>query len=285
MPKGKPGVTMSTLACSVCAASYQVPKGTEKNKTTCSPECSRKARSIKAARVETRHCATCGGAFECRPSVPNKYCSKACMYARNKALTHRNCEVCAKPYVASPSRLTRTCSYECGYKLREVANKLPPVTMACEECGTEEQLPPSLALTYRFCSAECKESNPDTIARKRLRMAGANNPMYTGLGVHSVSATGKAYRRSSPSKELVKCAKRRAAKKQAVPGWADHEKIASVYEHARQLTLETGEVHHVDHVVPLTSDLVCGLHCEHNLQVLTAFANLSKANHVWPDMP
>ena len=117
------------------------------------------------------------------------------------------------------------------------------------------------------------------------RVTGPGNPMYTGTGVHAVSATGRSYRRAAPAKELARCAKRRAAKKQAVPGWADHGKIASIYEHARQLTLETGEVHHVDHIVPLTSDLVCGLHCEHNLQVLTAFANLSKANHVWPDMP
>lgn len=41
----------------------------------------------------------------------------------------------------------------------------------------------------------------------------------------------------------------------------------------------------VDHIVPLTSDLGCGLHWEGNLQVIPAAANLAKKNFWWPDMP
>jgi hypothetical protein len=35
---------------------------------------------------------------------------------------------------------------------------------------------------------------------------------------------------------------------------------------------------HVDHVVPLKSDLVCGLHCEANLALMTGKANAAKHN-------
>ena len=42
---------------------------------------------------------------------------------------------------------------------------------------------------------------------------------------------------------------------------------------------------HVDHIVPLKSKIVCGLHCSANLQVIPAIINSSKGNRVWPDMP
>ena len=117
------------------------------------------------------------------------------------------------------------------------------------------------------------------------RMTGANNPNYTGDGVKSVSNSGRVYNRSAPHKELAKSAKRRASKKQAVPAWMDKSAVEAIYEKARRFTEITGEPFHVDHIVPLTSDIVCGLHWEGNLQVLPGAENLSKANRVWPDMP
>lgn len=41
---------------------------------------------------------------------------------------------------------------------------------------------------------------------------------------------------------------------------------------------------HVDHIVPLQSDSVCGFHTEQNLQLLVASDNSMKGNHWWPDM-
>ena len=73
-------------------------------------------------------------------------------------------------------------------------------------------------------------------------------------------------------------AKRRAQKRQAIPQWADLQHISALYTQAQQLTVETGIPHQVDHIVPLTSKQVCGLHCEHNLQVLTAAENNAKNN-------
>lgn len=80
-------------------------------------------------------------------------------------------------------------------------------------------------------------------------------------------------------------AARRAAQKSATPKWADLEAIEAVYLAAAERTKATGVLHHVDHIVPLQSKIVCGLHVQGNLQVLPAFDNQSKNNRHWPDMP
>ena len=66
--------------------------------------------------------------------------------------------------------------------------------------------------------------------------------------------------------------------KSAVPAWADKEKIKEYYNEAVRLTIETGIRHEVDHIIPLTHKLVCGLHNEFNLQVISQTANRSKNN-------
>lgn len=80
-------------------------------------------------------------------------------------------------------------------------------------------------------------------------------------------------------------AARLAAQLRATPAWADHDKIAEFYAESARLTRETGIVHHVDHIVPLRSKWVCGLHVHTNLQVLPAAENQSKSNRRWPYMP
>ena len=75
-------------------------------------------------------------------------------------------------------------------------------------------------------------------------------------------------------------AKRTARKLHATPAWANQEAIQAIYAEAARLTRETGIPHEVDHIYPLQSDIVCGLHCETNLQILTKTENLRKGNRV-----
>lgn len=77
----------------------------------------------------------------------------------------------------------------------------------------------------------------------------------------------------------------KASKLRAIPGWADVKAIKEIYAEATRLTKQTGILHHVDHCVPLKSAIVQGLHCEANLQILTASKNTVKSNKIWPNMP
>ena len=72
--------------------------------------------------------------------------------------------------------------------------------------------------------------------------------------------------------------KRRAEKLKRTPAWADQQAIRTVYDEAARLTQETGEAHHVDHIIPLQGKLVSGLHVANNLQVLHWRQNVLKRN-------
>lgn len=70
--------------------------------------------------------------------------------------------------------------------------------------------------------------------------------------------------------------KRMARKMNALPAWADLNKIKEIYAKARSM----GRGYHVDHIIPLQGKNVCGLHVETNLQILKAYDNQSKGNRM-----
>jgi 5-methylcytosine-specific restriction endonuclease McrA len=74
---------------------------------------------------------------------------------------------------------------------------------------------------------------------------------------------------------------RRRKHKQATPTWLTRKQkteIRALYQAAIRSTQITGQRYVVDHIYPLRSDVVCGLHVPWNLRILTQEDNLRKSN-------
>jgi hypothetical protein len=74
---------------------------------------------------------------------------------------------------------------------------------------------------------------------------------------------------------------RRRKHRLATPKWLTREQkgqIRELYKIAITMTKTTGEQYVVDHIVPLRSEFVCGLHVPWNLRVIPRQENLLKSN-------
>lgn len=74
---------------------------------------------------------------------------------------------------------------------------------------------------------------------------------------------------------------RKRRHRNATPPWITAEQklaMRKLYLEAQKLTKLTGERYVVDHIIPLISDSVCGLHVPWNLRVITQEENLKKSN-------
>lgn len=199
----------------------------------------------------------------------------------------RPCEVCGTVFRSPRSHAhVRTCSTACGYKIRKHPWEKSKVQLTCAGCGKVFTEHECHAERRKYCSHDCQFTDPANLARMSTNLVGEKNPAWKGgKTAFSISKTGRKYGRVPRDVELAKAAQRRARKMQATPAWADGDAILAFYAESNRLSIETGTVHHVDHIVPLTSKTVCGLHCEFNLQVLPGVENLRKHNRHWPDKP
>jgi hypothetical protein len=109
-----------------------------------------------------------------------------------------------------------------------------------------------------------------------LVIARANNQPKT-----QTSAYKRDWKARNPEYVQVSVNMRKRRVRHATPKWLTPEhkvQIRAMYLAARDLTRRTGVKHVVDHIVPLRSEVVCGLHVPWNLQILTHTANCAKSN-------
>ncbi len=98
-----------------------------------------------------------------------------------------------------------------------------------------------------------------------------------------------AYEKANRASATSRLAKYRASKLKATVQFEDIEfndfVISEFYDLAKLRTAATKINWHVDHIVPLQSEIVCGFHYYTNLRVITAKENQMKSNKYWKDMP
>lgn len=147
-----------------------------------------------------------------------------------------------------------------------------------------------LANRVRLLTAQAKRR---TLNRERST---ARDAKYRLLNRAKVQATRAAWRvahpnaarewrRMNPDKCSGYVQAHRAKMLKATPKWANKFFISEAYHLAKLRTEALGFPWHVDHIIPLRSKRVCGLHTEQNLRVIPGVENVRKNNRFWPDMP
>lgn len=267
---------MPSKNCEVCGTNFWSRLSATR---TCSTVCRNRliAKEKEQRHTVTKSCVVCGGGFTVTGYNPSRQtCSNECArsLAASKTTTRvqMSCVTCGKSFFSAPSQIAsgggRYCSKRCLYE-----RNAERMTRECVCCGKEFKSPPSHK-HVKTCSTECGY----------LYFSGERRPNYIGATRVVVGPDGAKVVVMSRWYSSKKNAQRRSAMLSATPEWADQDAIAKIYEELERVEAETGVVHHVDHIVPLISKKVCGLHCEANLRVFPAFDNLSKGNRHWPDM-
>ena len=264
--------------CEVCGSEFKARLTVVR---TCSLQCRNQLiSSEKSLRYQkTSQCVVCQGAFKVGATDANKQtCSVACSYKLRGSKTSKGetlkCKTCGSEFYAKLSQQKGIvgggsyCSKACLY-----SKNLSAMERACVCCGKKFSSPPSQARVLT-CSTKCGYE----------WFSGYRHGNYVGATYRALQADGTFKVFENRWYASKKNTGRRTAKDRATPAWADHAAIRAVYDAAVVLELTTGEKYHVDHMVPLKSKMVSGLHNQYNLQVIPRWDNLSKGNRHWPDM-
>lgn len=129
---------------------------------------------------------------------------------------------------------------------------------------------------HKARAKEWRKANPDKAREKANAWRRANPERAAEIR----SASIKRWRAKYPERAAAAIRLYQAQKRKALPKWADRNAMRAIYAEARRLTKETGVEHHVDHIIPINSPVVCGLHVEANLQVIPAVENARKGNRL-----
>ena len=148
---------------------------------------------------------------------------------------------------------------------------------ACVECMKEDWAVDNQRRSERPKSEASKAAGRRYYEKnKALVTARANN-----RPAEEVRKYRKTHKLRNPEMYKALTSVRKRRHRSATPKWLTAEDklvVRKLYLEAMRLTKLTGERYVVDHVVPLISDVVCGLHVPWNLRVMTQNENLRKSN-------
>jgi len=143
-------------------------------------------------------------------------------------------------------------------------------TKICNHCGFEGDI--SLFRKKENLCKSCHNKKRREYYSKNKEKENQKCKEYYINNKEKIQEVQKQWRKKNPGLWNARSARYRNAKLRATPKWANHAIIKDMYAKA------ASKGQHVDHIVPLKNGLVCGLHCEDNLQLLDPAENLSKGN-------
>lgn len=152
---------------------------------------------------------------------------------------------------------------------------------ACVECLKVEWQKSNESRAEYFRQYNKSEAGQDA----KQRYYEANKTLVIARAQARPHEEKRAYRNSWKEKNAIAIhadnKNRRRKHRDATPPWLTRRQkteMRSMYQIAITTTAILGVQHVIDHIWPLRSDFVCGLHVPWNLQILTQAQNLAKSN-------
>lgn len=195
----------------------------------------------------------------------------------------RKCKKCGKAD-RSPSGNCRPCSRKADEKRRPARRE-----EAKERSRVwREQNPERFRKAYRGwqeANRERTRQNAKKWSQDNSDRVKENKRAWREKNRARLNALIAEYRKSNPGIRGAERAARRVREKgQRIPLTADQRRqIRDIYKKCKQISAETGILHHVDHIMPLAGKNCSGLHVPWNLQIIPAVDNVRKSNKVFFD--
>lgn len=213
-----------------------------------------------------------------------------CEFSRNGPRLRAHCKSCISEYKARNRDAIRAKQREWVARNAEKVsahkkayNAANAESIRARRAAYNAKNKDSIAAYKKQYNAENKGSIREYASRRyreNREYYSAHNKEWIARNKEYRDSYSKQYREENREAKSKAERRRISSKLKATPVWADLQAIKEIYD----LADEIGGVH-VDHIVPLRSKIVCGLHVHWNLQILSPQENMAKGNWWWPDMP
>lgn len=167
----------------------------------------------------------------------------------------------------------------------KAAGRLATSCKICHNLKVKEWQAANKEKVKGYVRASCKKAydeNPEKFKKKSLARRAADREKSRKI----VSKSYKKIYDSRRERERARLNAASAARRRLPPSWLGAIFIAQIqefYDVAKAVAMQTGVMHHVDHIVPLNGKTVSGLHVPWNMQIISASENCAKGARMMVD--
>jgi len=280
--------------CLFCKKFF-IDKSSHQRGKYCSKICNGKYNRLinrKFPKVLIKQCNYCNKTFKDKSDSKNKkFCSRLCnskfrydkYYRKFPKIVLRNCKNCNKKFEdKTPSKCQLHCSKDCkNYYYNHIlkVKKFPKVLIKkCHNCNRKYKDDTDNKKSL-YCSRKCRDKVYDKLPhvvewRRKYQQSDKRRKWFRNWERKpEVKIIRDKYKKSKKFKLIQKrsSAVRKKRLKQAMPKWANIDKIKDIYG-------KCPKGYQVDHIIPLVNKYVCGLHVENNLRIIKGKTNNFKKN-------